>query len=1268
MSECKHPFNHTGAGRIDRLLKALMPSNVAIDNREMADLMVFAARFGKVIKYWDEHNTPDGDWSYFWESDYLFFLATVAASDREGVERTFRQLEKHLLDNQETTPSPESKRLDTLALVHIIRQLAIDVASWGQEADVFPALQQDIAAIVRNSLRQPLRDLIACAKGLSCDEDFAAFIIEFNAHPFAKEWNITQLDYEQNIDFIDPTIDYLASWQALRKIFRRFIIAHERISKQASKYLETTQNDPNQRQHPPHIVLFISFLHLFKHLQNQLNALPEKHLNYYYNDILHLQNRGEIPDHAHLVFQLARNVFQQTLSVGTLFRAGKTPDGKDMFYALERPLTLNQAQVVEVKTLLVQNRGGGYLWENTLLDADKKTETTDKMKEVLPFRPLGKAGEGKKSAVGFAISSAILPKSKSYRTIRLNFKPNTPISNDLIKKLNTNFDVNISTKEVEKPLIIKELEQKLTVFGRCVDRNGGALVGMSVLIENSTKGTLTDVEGNFSFTDCPSNATLLFSFPGFLSHEENVNGRTRLGNITLADDGPNSMAINEAVVVATASARDFNYSNFNISLSEGLLKMEAVIPKKELPFDAPTASKDNNTLFNEQSPVLKVAITEKSADYEEIYNLFSTTSFENINAVVGVSDLTDFDMYEGSVNSPLGHTQNVNLSNAMNQGGLIVRCDEAFRKGLDRLTITFTIKEATDTLIFTKIKDATLFINGKERGQKIAPVGNSITISNIKASLIGGEQEQEQLDGFIKIDLFKNATYARPTGLNVDLPTFADARMAYSISRDLNKSEFFHLSSHGGYEAVEPTNSAFFPPFVNPEPAYTEGGKDSGSKFMAMLTNRTAPVFYRGNLYIGVKDIPKLGILSLLFQVANGTEIDLDAFPPDIEWSYLSTNETEKWQRFPSSSIVFDSTKADENSKRSLVQSGIIEFQMPKDIKLKDTVLNPNYYWIRASALETATPVNTTVGALPSLVGIYAQAGSVQLATSPIVAQHFAQPLPPTTIAQLKFREAAVRLIEQPYESFGGRAAEQGAAYHLRISERLRHKKRAITAWDYEHLVLEQFPEIRFVKCINHSFPISKTDFNTRKTGAVALVVMPLKTLSPLQPQTNRSALENIQSYLKKYCNGFTSGDDLLKVIPPQYQEVVVSLKVKFHAGDIEKHVHNLDNDIARFIAPWAFDNQIDPNFGKNLYKTELLSQIESLDYVNFIEDLYIENRSSVTIQQTINEGKTLRKVRVLANQKTFIAPNDTRTLLTSHQFKEKTPFETNHSIQLSEL
>ena len=56
--------------------------------------------------------------------------------------------------------------------------------------------------------------------------------------------------------------------------------------------------------------------------------------------------------------------------------------------------------------------------------------------------------------------------------------------------------------------------------------SGEALPGVNVLVKNSTVGTVTDIEGNYSLNVTTENLVLQFSFIGFVTAEEAVNGRT----------------------------------------------------------------------------------------------------------------------------------------------------------------------------------------------------------------------------------------------------------------------------------------------------------------------------------------------------------------------------------------------------------------------------------------------------------------------------------------------------------------------------------------------------------------------------------------------------------------------------------------------------------------------------------------------------------------------------------------------------------------------
>jgi len=73
------------------------------------------------------------------------------------------------------------------------------------------------------------------------------------------------------------------------------------------------------------------------------------------------------------------------------------------------------------------------------------------------------------------------------------------------------------------------------VKGKIVDESGEPLVGATVQQKGTTKGIITDIDGNFSLS-VSSDATLVVSFIGYKSIEVNVGAKTELGKITLVSD------------------------------------------------------------------------------------------------------------------------------------------------------------------------------------------------------------------------------------------------------------------------------------------------------------------------------------------------------------------------------------------------------------------------------------------------------------------------------------------------------------------------------------------------------------------------------------------------------------------------------------------------------------------------------------------------------------------------------------------------------------
>ncbi len=89
------------------------------------------------------------------------------------------------------------------------------------------------------------------------------------------------------------------------------------------------------------------------------------------------------------------------------------------------------------------------------------------------------------------------------------------------------------------------LQQQNSVAGKVIDESGLPLPGVTVVIKGTTNGTVTNMDGNYSISNIPDNATLQFSFVGMLTQEIEVGGQTKI-DVTLAVD---AIGIEEVVAI-----------------------------------------------------------------------------------------------------------------------------------------------------------------------------------------------------------------------------------------------------------------------------------------------------------------------------------------------------------------------------------------------------------------------------------------------------------------------------------------------------------------------------------------------------------------------------------------------------------------------------------------------------------------------------------------------------------------------------------------------
>lgn len=119
--------------------------------------------------------------------------------------------------------------------------------------------------------------------------------------------------------------------------------------------------------------------------------------------------------------------------------------------------------------------------------------------------------------------------------------------------------------------------QNITVRGTVTDNRNEPVIGATIIMVNdASRGTVTDIDGNYVLSNVPGNGTLEFRYVGMTTQKVLVNGRTTI-NVVLSED---SEMLSEVVVTAlgiTKQARSVGYATTNVSTTE-IERINAINP------------------------------------------------------------------------------------------------------------------------------------------------------------------------------------------------------------------------------------------------------------------------------------------------------------------------------------------------------------------------------------------------------------------------------------------------------------------------------------------------------------------------------------------------------------------------------------------------------------------------------------------------------------------------------------------------------------------
>lgn len=1186
-----NPLQRDGTSQRQRLLDSLKPTSVSVDERDLSSLLLYARDYARLLQFYSPANSKSGNWLDFIESDITTLVALIQHYDYEPLKKDFDVL----LDNYEHGNLTAKKKQYTLLLQSFFT-LAVDFDGWYRGSVEGLSLYKTLKRLIDSNLSGSVKDIL----GQYLKAEVVGLAVnDLSLSEFSPVWGLSDVTADVFLFPATPvkTVDLNTAVEQLKVAFNDLYDALVYLVKNAQDYLtETLDAYP---QHQPHMALFISFLQLFQIAQDHLNSLTARHLDFYYQQVLGLRHQAEIPDQVQLVFELAKNAFQHKIEKGTSLRAGKDSLGNNLFYTTDNELVVNKTTIDPaqgLKTVFVDKDDKGLV-KNIYAATDADSE--DGLGAAIENEQGKWLTFGSRSmpyaSIGFALSSPMFLLAEGEREINITFNLQTAISG------------NISTIE-------KELEHNVKVYAT------GEKAWFELTIDN-----VVIAGNNVTYT-----LQLAIGDEAILVYDEKIHGKGYTGDYPLLK----FELVNTGLPAAKSGLSVASYSDDTSSYA-----INDLVSYQGLVYQALTTITDKG-----YRPTDFLNTHWQLIEYAYPYRYFQAMDLNSLDIEVMVGEAEEFNGIktvilenDSGLLDPAKPFQPFG-QNPKQGSRFLIGSPEIFSKRLTSISVkldwaglpTFNthysgypdlpnpFTKDSFKVNFSFLEDAswkpTGSCNDKSLFDDDAISCNANPLVNRNTDLKDFKRLDTSLSqGYMALTLnrgFYHDIYPKVlTEAAIDMATgssppdtlpnapytpqvnqFSVSYRAFeSIDYNNDKNDFsgrveklYHLGPFGTQEIFPIADeSSVKNIIINRKlvPEFNVSVKDKETDDIQSLTAE-------GNLYIGLKDLKPEQNLSILFQPAEGSE-NPDLQAQNIVWSYLTG---QGWQDFDITEILADGSNG-------LLGSGIIKFAMPNAMSSEQTILPSGLHWIKASVFQSSA-------AVPQLIALHTQAVQASFQDNDNSEDHLAIPLPANTISKLKSRVANIKSVSQPYASSNGQMEESADSFYTRVSERLRHKNRAITIFDYERMVLQEFPEIYKVKCINHSNRCTE-----HAPGQVRLIVVPnlrnKNAIDKLEPQVSLNKLTSIESYLKNYSSEFTR----IAVTNPDYEEVRVNFNVFFHAGfDKGLYTTQLNDDIIKFLSPWLYDEGADLTFGGRIHRSSILEFVEQRSYVNFVTEFQLDH------------------------------------------------------------
>lgn len=1168
-------LNFSGCTQAARFSKALQDGYIQIDEKKYAHNLVYAYGLSKLLNYFNFNDKKEGDWSDFL-IDEAVVLAAISFINPADFETSFK------INLQKTTSFNKlSKKLLYLEKTYSdIYGMAQKIDAWYQNLKVVEDfindevnIRNEIANLIVNKLEEALRKFNSFILGIA-QKDTLNISYNFDFSEFSPIWNLDKIE-PSTIIFQGKTKSEKINnaCNSLQLIFQEFYEAFIYIKQKAQSYLNLSLESDH---HFPEVALLLSFLDLYKHPQKQINQLNQRYQEYYYRQILQQSERNAKNAEVFLSFTLDKGVARSVITKGAKFIAGAEESGKHIFFETDYDFEVNGAQLKAMNNLFLEKKSfsdnnstfnyTNNLYCNNIPIISHKTEK--KADSFISYPIFGEKQQGKGDLgrsmqfanIGFAVASPALYLKEGKREIDLVIHFENSAFDALINHIYTfSKYLNISQKEMVVKAFLEAFNIELTA-----SENWIAIKRYVVTLDEKNKALVVkfdvtaDQDAIVGFQKDIHNDAYNTLYPVL---KVSLNNNSYIYPYTLLKDGNiTQVAVNTKV----SGVKDLVIQN-----NVGPVNADnPFLPFGPIPKTGSYMIIGCNEVFQKQLDDISIDIEwfdipKENQGFSEYYKDYKL-GVDNSSYEATISIL-----HEGQWKPDTEEQkQKVKLFRTLNkedQNEPDAKSEVSPYLTLNNLNIN-SLKQTPD---FGSIPGKQVFNNLSKRGFLKLELTNPMHAfgHDVYPNILSEITLENSKSGFLKGKKTKPLPHAPITPKIKSISISYKSSTVISISDNQTADERI-LNEHGQLFHLHPFG-------------ITKTYPNNSIKDVRLIPNFD----FEGALFLGFENVQAPQTISVLFEMLDEFTISSEEEPPEIEWSFLSNNI---WHSIKPADIIRDDTN-------SFLRTGIIMINVPGDIRKSNSILDPDLYWLRVC-------VKANVEGASNLISVASQVVKATLVgNNELYKSDFLhKDLPAGTIQRPLKTLKGVNKVLQPLPSFHGLPYEPKNKFKTRVSERLRHRNRAVACWDFERLILDNFTQIERATCLPNM-----TSSNLNSPGNILLVVSPYanNVINTKEPRTSSELLYKIKSFLKNYTSPFAN----IEVRNPSYERIRVICSVKFK----EEHNHGyyiqqLNVHINNYLSGNMGGDSHGSLVGKAVYSSDVITYIRTLPFIQFVTSFSI--------------------------------------------------------------